>query len=396
MYDAIIIGAGISGVSLAFHLAEAQKKVLVLEQSDHVGGCLRSATSSEDDSFWLEMGAHTSYNSYQAFIELIEKSQGLTALNARKKVPYKVLHKNKLAGVTKPMSWLNAITAVPNIFFAKKEEKTVAEYYGKILGKKNYQNYFSHVFSAVPCQPVDEFPADMLFKKREKRKDILRSFTMKSGLQSVPRSLAHHPNIKLITNATVDSISYTGSVVTATLNSGQVFEAQQLAFATPPDEAQRLMTPHHQALTIALAKIPVAKSEAMGVMVKKKDLSIPEVAGIFAPNGSYYSVVSRDVVEDDRYRGFTFHFKPQHLSDAVKIDTICDVLKIRKDHIVHQFKKENILPSLRLGHKDIVRTIEQESKALPIFFTGNYFDGLSIEDCALRSKEVATQMLYQL
>ena len=37
------------------------------------------------------------------------------------------------------------------------------------------------MLSAVPSQSADEFPADMLFKKRSRRKDVMRSFTLKGG-----------------------------------------------------------------------------------------------------------------------------------------------------------------------------------------------------------------------
>jgi all-trans-retinol 13,14-reductase len=41
-YDAIIIGSGAGGLTTAVALAQAGKKVLVLEQHDRPGGCIRS------------------------------------------------------------------------------------------------------------------------------------------------------------------------------------------------------------------------------------------------------------------------------------------------------------------------------------------------------------------
>ena len=38
MFDSVIIGAGVAGCVAARELAEAGKKVLVLEQRDHIGG----------------------------------------------------------------------------------------------------------------------------------------------------------------------------------------------------------------------------------------------------------------------------------------------------------------------------------------------------------------------
>ena len=38
MYDCIIVGAGIAGAVTARKLAEHDKKILILEQRDHIGG----------------------------------------------------------------------------------------------------------------------------------------------------------------------------------------------------------------------------------------------------------------------------------------------------------------------------------------------------------------------
>ena len=71
-HDVLVIGAGISGASFAFHAACAGRRVLVLEQEQRVGGCLASQRTRW--GFWYELGAHTCYNSYGAFIELLESS----------------------------------------------------------------------------------------------------------------------------------------------------------------------------------------------------------------------------------------------------------------------------------------------------------------------------------
>jgi len=60
VYDALIIGGGISGYSFAHYLAKANKKVLLLEKESFSGGCIN--TQQFEDHFWLELGAHTCYN----------------------------------------------------------------------------------------------------------------------------------------------------------------------------------------------------------------------------------------------------------------------------------------------------------------------------------------------
>ncbi|MBN2041361.1 MAG: NAD(P)/FAD-dependent oxidoreductase [Spirochaetes bacterium] len=54
-YDAVIVGAGMSGLSAATHLASKGLKVLVLEQHDRVGGC---TTSFKRGEFTIDAALH--------------------------------------------------------------------------------------------------------------------------------------------------------------------------------------------------------------------------------------------------------------------------------------------------------------------------------------------------
>lgn len=55
MYDCIIIGSGLGGLTAGAKLAKAGKKILLLEQHDRVGGC---ATTFKRKDFTLEVGLH--------------------------------------------------------------------------------------------------------------------------------------------------------------------------------------------------------------------------------------------------------------------------------------------------------------------------------------------------
>ena len=55
-FDAVIIGAGISGLIAAYDLHKKGKKVLIIEKTSRVGGCLFSSTK---EGFTLEHGANT-------------------------------------------------------------------------------------------------------------------------------------------------------------------------------------------------------------------------------------------------------------------------------------------------------------------------------------------------
>jgi protoporphyrinogen oxidase len=118
-------------------------------------------------------------------------------------------------------------------------------------------------------------------------------------------------------------------------------------------------------------------------------------AGLVPTNDDFFSAVSRDTVPDEKYRGFTFHFKPEILDKAQKLKKACEVLGINEDQVIESHEKLNIVPSLRLGHKELIQSIEDRLKGTNLFLSGNYFAGLSIEDCVSRSKTEVERMVSE-
>lgn len=69
VYDAIILGAGIGGLTLGYRLAKAGKSVLILEPKDRPGGVV---TTVQQDGFLLEKGPN-SFSSGDEIMALLEE-----------------------------------------------------------------------------------------------------------------------------------------------------------------------------------------------------------------------------------------------------------------------------------------------------------------------------------
>jgi oxygen-dependent protoporphyrinogen oxidase len=188
--DVIVIGGGVSGLTFAFHAARAGRSVRIVEAAPRLGGCVHTH-SGQGGGFWIELGAHTCYNSYGAFLEVLEGLGLMGELLPRGKPVLRfldgdrVLPGKNLGGLLRRMSLWELARSLPRAFGATKEGQTIAGYYGRIVGARNYQRVLGPMLSAVPSQSADAFPADMLFKKRPRRKDVLRSFTLRGGLGSL-------------------------------------------------------------------------------------------------------------------------------------------------------------------------------------------------------------------
>ena len=389
--DVIVIGGGISGLSFAYAMANSGLSVQILESAKRLGGCID--TRHTDDGFWFEMGAHTAYNSYGGLIDMIEGCNLKDTLLQRSKVPFRMLRGGALRSVMKELSLWRVLLSVPRVFGASKDESTVREYYSKLVGAKNYERVLSPFLAAVPSQSADGFPATMLFKKRARRKDIMRSFTLQDGLSSLVEGIAQHPGISVATH-TVTSVEGKGKGddFSVTAADGERFRAPFVALATPPSASASIVQEAHPQLAQELAGIKTVPVESVGVVVASDKLSIEPVAGIVPAKDIFYSAVTRDVVPDPKFRAFTFHFKSGQNIDQ-RLERIAEVLGVARDDLKEVFEKTATLPAPALGHQTIVAAIDSAVSGTRLAVTGNYFGGLALEDCISRSRSESSRLL---
>jgi protoporphyrinogen oxidase len=390
--DVVVLGAGISGLCLAHRVARAGRQVLVLESAAEPGGCVRS--QRQPDGFWFEMGAHTLYNSYGSLLAIIDELGLGDRMLARKRAPYRLLVEGKLRSIPSQLSLAELFASAWHAFSERKQGRTVADYYGKLVGRQNWKRVLAPLFAAVPSQPADDFPAEILFKKRPRRRDIPRSYTFAGGIQTLTDRMATGPGITLRTNAAACVLARTEGGFVVTIAGGGRILARRLALAIPAPEAAGLLASLAPEIATALARIPVAKIESVGVVAEARHLRLPRLAGIVPVDDTFFSVVTRDVVPDERLRAFTFHFRAG-LSLDERIDRICAVIGVGRGQLACVAVHATSLPSLSLGHAGIAEEIDRCLPKSGLYVTGNYFGGLAIEDCSLRSAREAERLVAE-
>ncbi|WP_129125216.1 protoporphyrinogen/coproporphyrinogen oxidase [Geomonas oryzae] len=396
-FDAIVIGAGISGLSFASHAAAKGLNTLVLEKSDRPGGCFHSHRfQGSAEGFWLELGAHTCYNSYGGLLELMERHGLMQSILPREKVSFKMLVGNEVKSIPSQLSFVELFTSAWQLFTLKKEGESVASYYGRIVGRKNYKNVFGPAFNAVISQRADDFPADMLFNKRPRRKDVIKSFTLKGGLNSVIDGLVAARGITLETGVEVVRVSKDASGYEVELSDGTVYRAPRLTLAAPPPASAALAAGIAPELGKVLSALKLETIETVGVAVQKSKLQLPLLAGLIPIGEEFYSAVSRDTVAHDSYRGLSFHFKSGKLPLDAKLKRIASVLKVSIEDLEQVVERESQLPSPVVGHKALTDEIDRLLQGTDLYVTGNYFAGMAVEDCIVRSKSEFERMAATL
>lgn len=391
--DVVVAGGGIAGLAFAHHAAAVGRSVLVLESEPRTGGCLN--TRRLPDGFWYEAGAHTAYNSYGAFLELVEACGLADAIRARGEARkrFALLRDGRLA-MMGPLSVflrfdpVELVLTVPFGLFRSKEGRTTADVYGGLVGRRNYANILAPFLAAVPSQNADGFPArgpGSLFKTRPRRKDVVRSFTLDGGLSTLADALSRRPNVTVRTGVFVREVRREGEGFVVTCEDGARYAARVAALAVPAAAAAACVAGSDPALAAALGAIGSVRVETTAVALPREKTSLPEMAFLVPVNDLFHSAVTRDPVPDALLRGFAFHFKPGH-SREDRLRRVEEVLGARRDAFVDVAESTAVLPAPALGHAGVVAEIDRAVAGSRLAVTGNFFDGLALEDCVLRSK----------
>lgn len=390
--DLIVVGGGISGLSLAWKAAAAGRKVLVLEREGRLGGCLHS--HRRPDGFWFEMGAHTTYNSYGAFLDVVLGAgvAGKVVERGPARTTFGLLQGGEVSWLTPPkvllrLDWLEAALHFPVGVFRKKSGETVYSYYSRLIGRRNYDRLLSAFFAAVPSQKADGFPLEgpgSLFKKRPRRQEFPRSFGIQGGLQTVCEAAGGAPGVSVETGVAVTRVARRGDGFAVSAADGRTFEAALAAVAAPVDEAAAMLRADFHELASAISRVKAVAVESLGVVLPRARCWMPECAFVVPVDDVFFSMVTRDPFPDPQRRAFAFHFRPG-VSREEKLRRMAEVLRVPPSELGEPVEQRLTLPSPALGHGDVVRDVDACLAGGRIAVTGNYFAGLAIEDCVLRS-----------
>ncbi len=389
--DHIVIGAGISGLGAAHFSARRGRRTLVLESSERVGGCINSRTFPELGGFWTEAGGHTCFNSYGNLLSILD-DLGLTRhVQPKGKVGYLLWKGGQRGSILSALHVWEAMRSIPKIFSAPKEGRSVSDYYGDVLGRHNYRDLLRHAFQAVICQPADDYPAEALFRRKPRRKDVIKAFTFSTGLSAIPAAIAAQKGLEVRTGQQISAIERNGEGFRVTTG-GETLGCGSLTLAVPPDAATALMPAGFDAARAAITDIGVVEIETLVLAFRTSDLGLKPIAGLIAVDEAFYSAVSRDFLADPSYRGFAFHFRPGALSEQAQIERACLALGTTPSHIAAQARVRNRLPALRTGHAARIRRLDETLAGTRLAVTGNWFLGVSIEDALTRSRSESDRL----
>ncbi len=380
-FDLIVVGGGVSGIAAAAYAKRAGREVLLLEAADRLGGCAHTWHPVAD--FWLELGAHTAYNSYGALLAL-NPDAGFGNLIPRAKVGYHFFADGKVQSPFARLSFLEAALKLPFALGRSKAGQDVEHYFTRLLGRSNWQKLLAPAFAAVLSQPAGPYPAEWLFKRKARVKAAPRKFTHTGGLQGWLGELVSGVEVRL--GQVVEGLTVDADGVRLKTGAG-VMSAREVVIATPLDIAAKLLASVAPDLTAQLGATPMADIETHAVMTPAAKVTLPPVAGLIGADDAYYSAVSRDYLPDPEWRGFAFHFKPGRLDADGRRRKIAEVLGCQPTDFVRETEKTNRLPALTPASVELAARLHERLAATPVRLAGNYLNGLSLGEAAVHAAQ---------
>jgi protoporphyrinogen oxidase len=361
------------------------QRTLILEKAEEAGGCLASAPVGSEG--WLELGAHTCYNSYRRFLEVVAGTDFLARATPRKSMGFRMVEHGTMRSIPSCLNFWELAWSLPRMFRASKTGQTAAAYYSRILGPTNWARVLHPALNAVASQETGDFPADALFKPRSgRRKDVVKSFAIRGGLGPAVQALGRLPGIHCALGREAVALQKTADGFQVRTSLGETIQARRVAVAVPPDAAKVLLAPAFPELAGLAGRIGTRTVKSLGLVFGDPLAHLPRLAGLILPDSPCYSAVSADTFPVPGKRAWTFHFDGDQAGDAEQmVSHACRVLGTSPSAVEARFRRDHTMPALAMGHGEWLEALDQRLAGTDLMVVGNYLSGLSIEDCAGRA-----------
>ncbi|MEM8927009.1 MAG: FAD-dependent oxidoreductase [Bacteroidota bacterium] len=384
-----VVGGGISGLSLAHYCATSGFSVVLIDKHS-LGGCLKSIELGKGG--YIEMGGHTLTHSYRTVIEILEHYGKEDQLVPIPNLKFEVFNGHEFSSILSRLRIFSLLFSLPNLFFKSKNGKSIKEYYSRVIGGGNYTNLFRHLFNAILCQNADNFPAELLFKKRRKNRSYPKKFVLKKGIQQLFDIVGGNPNIEVIENRAISSISFNLGQFQVRNGENMVAQAPFLALACPPSIAAKLLKSQFPKLSNLLGTISHATVTSVLVEILDEKSMENRQRSILGVNSNFYSA---RLIKKGLKSYWCFYFNSETIFQSAEKKQIGRIFGVDEDKVLIVKRAQFQLPKLTVPDLKTIAGIESELQGNNLCIASNYMEGLAIEDCALRGKREAQRLLVR-
>jgi protoporphyrinogen/coproporphyrinogen III oxidase len=438
-HDAVIVGAGISGLTLAFELNSRGRRVRVLEKEEHTGG---SIITTRRGGYLIELGPNTVLANSLHVDHIIDASglgsRRLEAFTVNKKrlvlrdgqlIP---LPANPLAFMTTPLFSIKTKAGLfkePFIGKADREE-SIAEFVRRRLGQEMLDYaigpFVSGVYAGDPDQLSIRWAVRKIYALERDYGSLIRGAIRKrkgpqpkGGLLNFPEGLAELPmrlaerSGAVVTGATVETIERIGEgfrVCYSTKSGMETAEAPHVVLTGNAKDVCRILKPIEP--DCMLKDLPYAPVAIAAMGFRREDVEHPlnafgflasqleqaPLLGCLFTSSLFPGRAPEGKVLLTAFLGGARHSEVLRMSEPEIMKTTLDFLrpllglKGDPDMTLVRLWPEAI-PQYNLGHERFIRWAqEMEARFQGLHFSGNLLNGVSVADCISNACALAERL----
>ncbi len=449
----VILGAGISGLSLAWFLKKKSNafRITILESSSRAGGRIQTL---DKDGFLFELGPH-SCRSGGAGIETLQLIEQL-GLQQSVIIPAKAARQRYLYSG-------QMLVRVPSnpaaLFFSSlskgllkelwrewqipkgdEEDESIESFILRRLGKTCADRFFDPLVSGIFAGDISQlsvqscFPLlhqweqnhgsllkGMLFQKKRRRahlspfiQHLVKNsfFSFKNGMETIIKELVNHLEEELkYESKTVQLLPRTQGI-DVRLQNGAIIEADAVVSTLPAfvladlmieqaaPVSKRLQNIHSASVAVVCLGYHrnVLKHHGFGYLIPSKEqekiLGVVWDSCVFPQHNRYLNDTRLSVMLGGS-RMADFKTKSMDDFNTLALNAVAKHLGIHAvPDMIHTHQIHQAIPQYRQGHQKLITDIKQEiAKHYPsLTILGISFEGISINDCISNANKLASSL----
>jgi oxygen-dependent protoporphyrinogen oxidase len=441
--DALIVGAGISGLTTAFRLARGGWRVAVVEAAGRVGG----AMETHPDGPWrFELGPNTVVENHEAVARLIrdaglESEKIVAAPSARRRYLYK--DGGLISLPSGPVSFLATPLFPPGAKLRllkepwigrppEGAEESIAAFVRRRLGQ-SFLDYavgpfVSGVYAGDPERLSVRWAVPRIWKLEQDHGSLLRGafarrkgpapggamISFRDGLETLPRKLATEiGNVRTgVAVQRIVRIDPVGGGYRAETSAGPI-EAKRIVLAVPADVAARLLDEATAGASRLFEQIPYAAVAILALGWLRADVGHPlagfgflsprkeglRTLGCLFPSELFPGRAPEGHAALAAFAGG--RTDPEIVTwdeDRIAktlIEELRGPLSLRGEpawKLVRRWPRA--IPQSEIGHGRFVDRAREIEQALPgLHIGGNFLGGISVPNCIQNGTELAERMV---
>lgn len=450
--DVLVIGGGISGLTLGFRLMQLGVDVVVLEAQDRPGG---TARTTRRDGWCCDWGPNGFLTNVPHTVDLcVDLGLGDALIPASELARRRYLWRDgdlvalptsPPAFVTTPLLGIGAKVRVLGEPFAtprdENHDETVYEFAQRRLGTEFAEAFIRPMVVGITAGDAREVSLDAMFprmrameleygslfkalraKQREAKARGARSdgpagpagrlTTVRGGgIERISETLREALGPRLRTSFPVSALRRVSDGWAVGDGSGATVRGRRPVLAVPAFVASKLLRPHDEQLGEDLARMPYAGVRVLGLGFRLEDVPRElDGFGFLVPPGQPLRMLgclwTSSIFPDQAPAGHALLriiaggvFDPDFVqlsgdeALAVIREELTRTLGIEAAPVFVEHRRwERAIPQYVRGHLSRVDELERRAQLLGVSLTGNAYRGVSLNDCIRNGGELAAKL----